>query len=300
MQTNGKNVKALLISVHYGAPHPTLELLRCLSRMESLSELHIMIVENKSGEGPSEALQDAMSGLANCELFELTANVGYFGAAKVVLDQFLERQGTPPDWLIVCNHDVLIEDQNFFRSLFSQDPMAAGVIAPRIQVLPSRADQNPFMRHRPGWLRWAHLRLISSFYGAAAVWDWLSRQKQGAKTAWFARRANGASVSNGGRESIYAPHGAFFIFSRRYFEAGGYLDGNLFLYGEEISVAEICRSLSLPVVYEPSLCVLHNEHRSTGKRITRFTYECQKNALRYLTSRYLAGSRSAVESRTER
>src|SRR3989442_12924430 len=93
-------------------------------------------------------------------------------------------------------------------------------------------------------------------------------------------------MQNGRGEFIYAPHGAFFIFSRRYFEAGGYLDGNLFLYGEEISVAEICRSLGLPVIYEPSLFVVHNERRSTGHVFSRFSFECQKNALRDVSSRY--------------
>jgi GT2 family glycosyltransferase len=155
------------------------------------------------------------------------------------------------------------------------------------------------MINRPGWLRWAQLRLINSFYGAATVWDWLFRQKLAAKTSWLALRGKSASISNGGRQPIYAPHGAFMIFSRRYFEAGGYLDGNLFLYGEEISVAEICRSLGLAVIYEPSLCVVHNEHASTGKRITRFTYECQKKALAYITSRYLVGSGSTLSSREQ-
>src|SRR5882762_7093902 len=113
------------------------------------------------------------------------------------------------------------------------------------------------------------------------------------------RRGQSLQHVNAKSETIYAAHGSFFIFSRRYFEAGGFLDGNLFLYGEEISVAEICRSLRLPVVYEPSLCVLHNEHQSTGKRISRFSYECQKNALRYVTSRYLSGSESPAQSGTE-
>jgi GT2 family glycosyltransferase len=153
--------------------------------------------------------------------------------------------------------------------------------------MPGRVDQNPFMRRRPSRLRWASFRFSFSSYGIAALWDWASRQKQRLKAYWQARRSEAPSTQKSEREFIYAPHGAFFIFSRRYFEAGGYLDGNLFLYGEELSVAEICRSLGLPVIYEPSLSVVHNEHRSTGKRISRFSYECQKKALRYIRSHYL-------------
>jgi GT2 family glycosyltransferase len=111
-----------------------------------------------------------------------------------------------------------------------------------------------------------------------------------------ARRGQSLPDVNTKSEAIYAAHGSFFIFSRRYFEGGGFLDGNLFLYGEEISVAEICRSLGLPVVYEPSLCVLHKEHQSTGKALNRFTYECQKRAMHYVTSRYLSRSPRAVGS----
>ncbi|MHB8499957.1 MAG: glycosyltransferase family 2 protein, partial [Candidatus Acidiferrales bacterium] len=202
-------------------------------------------------------------------------------------------------WVIVCNHDVLIEDPDFFSKLFSQDPMAVGVIAPRIQALPAGVEQNPFMSRRPGWLRWGSLRCIYSNYGTASIWDWLSRQKKSLKSLIAARAPKSSSNGVPRRQSIYAPYGAFLIFGRKYFEAGGYLDGNLFLYGEEIAVAEICRTLHLPVVYQPSLCVLHNEHRSTGHGISRFTYECQRDALRYVTSRYLSGSGGPVESGTE-
>ena len=244
-------------------------------------------------------LPEAMSGLASVELFELTGNVGYFGAAKAGLERFLERQGAVPDWVIVCNNDVHIEDRDFFSRLFEQESSAIGVLAPRIHALPARIDQNPFMRHRLSWLRWAVLRFIYSHYGIAAFWDWLSRGKQQAKSYWEGSRMNSAVSRDVKREPIYAPHGSFFIFSRRYFEAGGCLDGNLFLGGEEVSVAETCRSLCLPVVYEPSLRVLHNEHTCTGKRISRFSYECHRNALRYVRSRYLSGAGGPVESGTE-
>jgi GT2 family glycosyltransferase len=294
MVTEKSRSRVLVITVHYKTTHGVLALLKSLQALREFSMTRTIVADNLSGGEYLAILRRGMPDIPSVELLELPANLGYFGAAKFAYDDYLAKGHDLPDWVIVCNHDVLIEDQDFFSKLFSEDPRAAGVIAPRIQVLPGRVDQNPFMTSRPGWLRWTQLRVVNSFYGAAAVWDWLYRQKQAAKTSWFALRGKAAAISNGGRQSIYAPHGAFMIFSRRYFEAGGYLDGNLFLYGEEISVAEVCRSLGLAVIYEPSLCVVHNEHTSTGKRITRFTYECQKKALRYLTSRYLTGSGSTL------
>ena len=295
MPANNPDVKALLVSVHYGNPRPTVDLLRSLSRIRRRGEVRVIVISNKSGDGRDAGLHKAIYGLADFELHELTVNAGYFGAAKAGLDRFLDRQGVLPDWIIVCNHDVLIEDEDFFLRLFAQDPSSAGVIAPRIQSLPNRVDQNPFMRRRPGRLRWAFLRLCFSSYKAAAIWDWLSRMNLALKSYRKTHSRKPVGNHNAKQERIYAPHGSFLIFSRRYLQAGGVLDQNLFLYGEEITVAETCRSLGLPVMYEPSLCVLHNEHTSIGRRISRFSYECQKKALQYLTSRYFSGSRGSVE-----
>jgi GT2 family glycosyltransferase len=96
-------------------------------------------------------------------------------------------------------------------------------------------------------------------------------------------------------QPIYAAHGSFFIFSRRFFEAGGFFDQDLFLYGEEISVAEICRSLGLPIIFVPALSLWHNEHASTGRAITRSSYERQKKALEHVNARYFSGECEPVK-----
>jgi GT2 family glycosyltransferase len=284
MQTNGKNVKALLISVHYGVPQPTMEFLRCIARMDRLSELNILIVNNGVAACRQTELREAIAALPNTEMYDPAENLGYFGGAKAALDHFLERTGAAPDWVIVSNNDILIEDQDFFLNLFSQDPMAAGIIAPRIQVLPGRTEQNPFMKRRVGrWQRFT-MRFYSFSYPLGVTWDWLSRQKKAiaSRILSWAPRSNGIQA----RQIIYAAHGAFMIFSRRFFEAGGNLDGQPFLFGEEISIAEMCRSLGLPVIYEPSLSVLHNEHQSVGHGMSRRIYGYHRAAVHHVLSKY--------------
>jgi GT2 family glycosyltransferase len=286
MRTDNILVKALFVSVHYGNPQPTVDLLRCLSRIERRSDVGVLVVSNKSIDGSGTGLREAISGLADIELLELSANAGYFGAAQAGLDRFLERQAALPDWIIVCNHDVLIEDRDFFLRLFAQDPSAVGVIAPRI-VIPSQAvEQNPFMKTRPGWWRRFTMRLYISTYSAGVTWDWLSRKKRTLRSCMFLSMSR--PQSNGGRETIYAAHGAFMIFSRRFFEAGGTLDDQLFLFGEEISVAETCRALRLPIVYDPTLSVLHNEHQGVGKGMSRLMFGYHRQSVRHVLSKYLA------------
>ncbi|MGC8979631.1 glycosyltransferase family 2 protein, partial [Caldisericum sp.] len=63
-------------------------------------------------------------------------------------------------------------------------------------------------------------------------------------------------------QEIYAPFGACIIFHRNYFEAGGTLNTECFLFGEEIFVAETARKLNLRILYDPELKVIHHEHSS--------------------------------------
>jgi len=296
MDKQTRQVRILVLVVHYRSSVALVEMLNCARWLEGDENVGLTIVDNASGQEEVAKIKSAVNEFPSVRLLESPINRGYFGAARFAFHHYLEQGNVLPDWVIVCNHDIEIADKNFFSTLLSHDPKNTGVIAPRIQAMPGRLDQNPFMRKRPGRLRWANLRFVSSNYWAAAIWDWLSRRKSEFRSRVAARRTGSFANSNGKRESIYAAHGSFFIFSRKYFEAGGILDGNLFLYGEEISVAEICRSLGLPVVYEPSLCVLHKEHQSTGKALSRFTYECQKKAMEYVTSRYLSRSQKPVGS----
>ena len=252
------------------------------------AEIDCIVVDNASGSEELVDLRNALTVDSRTFLLESMENLGYFGAARIAFKHHVEFTKALPDWVIVCNHDVQIADEGFFSKLRSWNPAGVGMIAPSIRTVPGSVEQNPFMRHRPGRWSWSRTRLVSSNYKIALVWDWLWRQKSKLKS-WFAVRKS-APRHRKQRESVYAPHGSFLIFSRRFFECGGFLDDNLFLYGEEISVAEICRELQLSVVFDPSLQVLHAEHHSTGSTLSRFTFECQRNSVRYLTSRYFGRS----------
>lgn len=286
--------KAVVITINYKSADSALAFLASLERIKAFSEIEVIIVDNSPGDEGLSRIRTAVAKCTNAELLESSTNRGYFGAARFAFDHYRAQGNLLPDWVIVCNHDISIEDKDFFTKLLRENPEGVGVIAPRILGLPGKVDQNPFMRRRPGRLRWTQLRLVSSNYGIATLWDWLWRRKSELRSWLAVRRKDSLLIRKAKHETVYAAHGSFIIFSRRYFEAGGFLDGNLFLYGEEISVAEISRLLGLPVVYVPSLCVFHKEHESTGKSLNRFTFECQRKALRYLLSLYMSKSQGTV------
>ena len=85
---------------------------------------------------------------------------------------------------------------------------------------------------------------------------------------------------------IYAPHGSFIIFSKYFFNKGGYLDQNLTMYGEEFTTAEIAKKLKIPIYYEPDIEVIHVEHSSN--KINWFnSFRLTKKAYYYFLKEYL-------------
>jgi GT2 family glycosyltransferase len=285
--SEARHPRALLITVNTGHEDYTKALVVSLSKLGGFPELSVLIVDNASGDASVAALQKEIAKLTNVRLLVASANLGYFGAARFGAEDYLSRGNSLPDWLIVCNNDVLIDDKEFLEKLFRHDPLKVGVIGPRIQT-PLKVEQNPHMQQRPGWKKQLGFRLCSSNYRAALARDWLYGKKRSLKS-WIGGTVPRADpAEDAGLRPIYAAHGAFMIFSRRFFDAGGYFDENLFLNGEEISVAEICRSLRLPVVYDSALSVQHHEHVTVGAHMTRSMFEIHQKSMRYVLATYLS------------
>ena len=281
--------KILLITVNYDSADCTLRLLRSLRKLHRASTLDIVIVENASPQSALSGTEAELESWHNARVMNSLTNRGYFGGARWGLENYLAIHGHVPDWVIVCNSDIVIRDADFLDKLLAHDPSSVGVIAPKIESSATHLDQNPFMETRPDRRRIAGLRIWGSTYYTALLrqllFPMVRRIRYGLKKL---KRSVMVTALNSGSRPIYAPHGSFVIFGRRYFASGGYLDDGYFLYGEEISVAEICRTLGLSVIYDPALHVLHSEHQTTGRILRRSAYVWQKQALEYLCSKYLA------------
>lgn len=277
----------LMIIVHYGGVNPTQRLLESLSRLDHFSSLDVLVVNNDSRDEVRSTLRSLVSPVSNIALVEPNENRGYFGGAKLAIDRYRIARSGWPAWLIISNNDVVIDDRLFLEKLMRRDPREVAVIAPRILSTVTQCDQNPFMRRRPGRLRIAELRFWLTNYYLARFHERLSLWKRALRRRMDSMSLNQTRRDAVMREIIYAPHGSFIIFSHKFFDRGGCIDDNFFLYAEEVSVAETCRRVGLPAVYEPELIVFHQEHSATGQKFTRTTYEHQKEALGYFADHYL-------------
>ena len=161
---------------------------------------------------------------------------------------------------------------------------SAQVIAPAIITRLTGLDCNPFLRKRLTAIQlWRYRFWYSNYY-----LTWLM-QLLSPYVRILRHYFDFSCPKSQSRECtrIYAAHGSFLIFSRSYFDAGGYIDDGFFLYGEELTVGEICLRLGLRVSYEPDLRVWHHGHRATGRRLNRSTFEYTKQGLQYAMRKYL-------------
>lgn len=204
-------------------------------------------------------------------------NLGYFGGASFGFNAFLSTE-QEYDWVIVSNVDVEFHSPEFFAQLGRMGHIKdVAVVAPSILSKLSHHDQNPFMLERPSRTRMEFYRLIYRSYYLLNTYVLLSaiyRQArhtvqqtfrgsmQSITKSRMGAQAPGPSALENQGMPIYAPHGACVVFSKRFFSDGGSLDLPVFLFGEEICIAETVRRLGLRVLYNPKLELTHHEHQS--------------------------------------
>lgn len=270
----------LIITVNFRHAQCTLEFLASASRLQGFADCHLTIVDNHSEDDSVLRLRQAISAFPNVELLASSTNRGYFGAAKWALEQYMANH-SHPDWVIVCNNDIVFESPDFLTRLTANNPQTVGVVAPAVISRLTGLDANPMIATRPGRLRRLRYRLLLCNYYVAWMTQWLAPHVRRRRHHW-----RDQSTSRGTRNAIYAPHGSCFIFSRTFFDQGGFLDDGCFLYGEELSVAETCLRIGVPVIHDPSFGVSHNDSQTTGRMLTRIGYQFQRQGLTYALSKY--------------
>ncbi|MBL7949869.1 MAG: hypothetical protein JNN19_12835 [Bacteroidia bacterium] len=188
-------------------------------------------------------------------IFLAPRNLGYLGGARFGLERYLAIRAVQPAWFIVMNSDVAFTRPDFFE-VFFQKAAGADVAAPAVFSTLSKFHQNPFSDRPYPVSRLRFLRRVFSFYPSYLLYQCLAYIKRAFRSA-----------RNTGQEprSVYALHGTFLAFHRRYFEKGGSLDFKGFLFGEELYVAEQVKSIQGECRYIPELTLEHREHASTGR-----------------------------------
>ena len=286
-QPGKHHAKVNIVTVSYRNHGDTRAFLDSLATVRGFRECNVTVVNNAVGsEDVAELDEIAASFEGSLKMVHSAENLYYWGGANSVVRRILGSGtgGVGVDWIIISNNDVLFNDAGFLEKLRSYDASDHGVIAPSIVSLATGRDQNPFLRKPPGMFQLIKWRAqYSNFHVARAL---LALQEAVGSVRWFIDRRQ---LAGGVRrpDEIYAPHGAFIIFSRRYFEGGGWLDTTVPMYMEEITTGAIAEQIGVPVRYRPDLQVHHREHATTGTTLTRVQWSRWRVGFSYVLQHYL-------------
>lgn len=284
---------SLIIAVNYKTDEHAAQLARSLAGYSNQG-LAVVFVDNSEGDD-SEAFARMIHGVnPDIQCVRAPANLGYFGGANLGLKKYL-AESPLPQWVIICNVDIEFRDLGFFDTLRQLEADGnIGVVAPRIWSAKFQRDLNPKITQRPTRRRMFFYKVIFGNYYLQAAYEILSVVKYGVKRqirsalSRFLKQPE-HDTTNGGSVPIYASHGSCMIFNRRYFASGGSIEYPVFLFGEEIFVAETARQLGLLVVHCPQLWVFDKEHASTGGALrSRRVAGYMNEATRYLVQKYFA------------
>ena len=196
-------------------------------------------------------------------------NPGYFGAVKRMMQR---NHPVAYDYVIISNVDLTLE-KDFFAKLVAYDCAEdTGWIAPQIWSRQENRDLNPKISDRYSHNKLWLLKMIHRLPFMHSIYT---------KTLYRRKRAQPLN-----RKFIYAGHGSFIILTKAFFLKNGIIDYPVFLFCEEIYLAELCREAGLKVVYVPRLKIYDNEHISTGKMSVSTYSRLNYKAVSYILKRF--------------
>ena len=218
--------------------------------------LDIMVADNALVYNPITLSETEVLSHINLSYYHFPHNPGYFGAVRELMSK---TDISKYDYIIISNVDVTV-DNGFFNTLLSKKyDEKTGWIATSILSQTEGRDRNPAVlkRYSKAKLRFLSLKhripLLNVLYNKTLY----KRKKY--KSQYSAM-------------PIYAGHGSFILLSHNYFSHCGIIDYPMFLFCEELYLAEMCHKSGLTVYYDPSMIVYDKEHISIGKMKRGLSY----------------------------
>lgn len=235
---------------------------KALEATQSPIELKVIVADNTSPALPVRYTPRHFT----LNVLITGGNKGYFGAVRIAMQQVSPADF---DYAIISNVDVLISIGFFTQLLESKlDTTTVGWIAPEIYSQSLGFDFNPQAIEPYSLKKLKALRLMFKY-------PWLLRVKQKLLYKYHDIK----DVPSG---PIYVGHGSFLILTKSFFIHCGIINYPIFLYGEEIYLAETCKRHHLQVVYEPAIKVIDIGRVSTGKILFRQYCKYNYKAIDYI------------------
>ena len=194
-------------------------------------------------------------------------NVGYLIGAQTVINSIANILDY--DYVAISNVDITVAE-NFFINLeniiIAQD---VAWIAPKIFSKVENRDRNPKVISRYSKKK---LQLLYYMYKIPVLYYLYTMSAYQCKKL----QVNYPEID------IYAGHGSFILLTRSFFESNRKIEYPIFLFGEELFLAEIVMKAGKKVRYVPNLVIEDNEHISTSRLKKKTYFKYNRESIKYI------------------
>lgn len=197
-------------------------------------------------------------------------NLGYFGGALFIINQF--NNISRFDFVIISNVDILFKKNTLLELIHAKIPQNVAWISPQRYSTKYNMVLKVEKKSRPSKLKmWLYLYMYKSA---------LLKRIQHIYT--FIKYKSRSKTFPEKEEEIYVGCGSCFILTKQFFNVYPQIHYPIFLYGEELFIAELVHKANMKTLYYPKIQI-YNIGRVSTKNIDMKRF-CQFNreAIRYI------------------
>lgn len=260
-------MKILIICVNYNSYHELDLFLDSIniaaSKIPNDVKVDVIIVDNSS---ISKEINFEGFKFINIGITKLN-NVGYLIGAQTVINK--NPQILDYDYVAISNVDIVMAEDFFINLEKCKIQNNIAWIAPKIFSRLENRNRNPKVLSRYSKKK---LLLLYYMYRIPLLFYIYS------STAYKRKKRQPIYPEM----DIYAGHGSFMLLTHSFFESYKKIEYPIFLFGEELYLAELIMKKGKKVHYIPSLILEDNEHVSTStlKKKSFFKFNC--DSIKYI------------------
>lgn len=260
----------VFIILHYLAEDMTKECVKYIQNHLDMNRIRIIIVDNASSNGSGARLKQFYKDNKYCDVILNDENMGFARGNNVGYTYAKEKYD--PDFMIIMNNDVLIDDKTFLDKIdtvYQENNFY--ILGPDIISKRNNKHQNPARKENV--TKEQVVKEIESLEKALKnpfIYYIINKIKSTIRIRTRLKKVFGKTDNNMYLKKMYNPvlHGACYIFSRRYLELEKEaFDSRTFLYHEEEILHYNCIKKNYSMIYDPILRVNHLEDVSTDESL---------------------------------
>lgn len=261
-----------IVVLHYITIQDTIECIQSISKLnQDDMNIQIIVVDNGSPDDSGQKLVDYFKNQKAVTVLLSKENLGF--AKGNNLGFAYAKKQMNPDFIILANNDIVIEQKEFFTRLtrdYQRDKF--DIAGPKIISTVNGGNQNPTPK------LFFNIQDVKKMQIKFRFWYMLNFLHL---DLWLKKQLNGDHKKNVDVEEYeeFQLHGACLIFSESYIKKYDGLNDETFMYMEEFILKYIAERDVLVMSYLDDLTILHKEDSSTdaylksGVHKRRFFYK---------------------------